>query len=313
MSRITTARLALSLGLGWGTLAAPAARAQVLNSPTPPPSIAAPSTQLPRRPATALAEALAANPITAPYRLSVLDQGRKVVLAGRVGDSRVHDVAVRTAIAMGVPITDQIVIDTAAYALAGQATGGWGPAQPSSIISSYTYPPPLFGRFDDPFFGLEPPLVSYAPWWGAAGSYRLAQDQAINQAPPANAQRRTPTRPRPRPCRRIRSRRRSTRTAWRPSAASCRATRPGSRSASGSPASRGSTRSSTASPSARSRTSRLRLAGCSTTIRRRHRPRRSSSRDPRRTSPRASRSAWRTSRPGPSPCRPIGQRPGLTG
>ncbi|HEY2159630.1 MAG TPA: BON domain-containing protein, partial [Isosphaeraceae bacterium] len=152
-----------------------------------PPSIAAPSTQSVSSRATALTQALAANPITAPYRLAVFDQGRQVVLAGRVGDSRVHAVAVRTAIAMGIPISDQIVIDTAAYALAGQASGPWGPAQPSSIISSYTYPPPLFGRYDDPFFGLEPPLVSYAPWWGAAGGYRLAQDQAINQAPPANA------------------------------------------------------------------------------------------------------------------------------
>jgi hypothetical protein len=187
MSRTRTARLALSLGLGWGTLSATTARAQLLTPPTPPPSLVAPSTQSVRTPATALAEALAANPITAPYRLSVFDQGRKVVLAGRVGDSRVHNVAVRTAIAMGIPITDQLVIDTAAYAVAGQANGPWGPAQPSSIISSYTYPPPLFGRFDDPFFGLEPPLVSYAPWWGAAGGYRLAQDQAINQAPPANA------------------------------------------------------------------------------------------------------------------------------
>jgi hypothetical protein len=27
------------------------------------------------------------------------------------------------------------------------------------------YPPPLFGRVDDPFFGFEPPLVSFPPWW----------------------------------------------------------------------------------------------------------------------------------------------------
>ncbi len=188
MSRITTARLALSLCLGSSLMPARAARAQFLANPTPPASIAAPTGQAARRPATALAEALAANPVTAPFRIAVYERGPKVVLAGRVGDSRVHHVAVRTAIAMGIPITDQLVIDTAAYALAGQSAGGWGPAQPSSIISSYTYPPPLFGRYDDPFFGLEPPLVSYAPWWGAASNFRLAQDQPPPvQAPAENA------------------------------------------------------------------------------------------------------------------------------
>ena len=29
----------------------------------------------------------------------------------------------------------------------------------------YIYPPPLMGRFDDPFFGFVPPLVSFPPWW----------------------------------------------------------------------------------------------------------------------------------------------------
>jgi hypothetical protein len=142
-----------------------------------------------RTPATALAEALAANPITAPYRLATYDQNRKVVVAGRVGDSRIHDVAVRTAIAMGIPITDQIVIDTTVgYAVAAAQASGVGGGMPQgSIVTNYTYPPPLFGRYDEPFFGLEPPLVSYAPWWGAASGYRLAQDQPMAQ-PPAQAQ-----------------------------------------------------------------------------------------------------------------------------
>jgi len=28
------------------------------------------------------------------------------------------------------------------------------------------YPPPLFGRIDNPFYGFEPPLLSYPAWWG---------------------------------------------------------------------------------------------------------------------------------------------------
>ena len=84
MMRTPSSRLVLSLPLALG-LAAPVARAQLL--PTAPPTIAAPSTQSPKRADAALAEALAANPMTAPYRLSVFEQGRKVVLAGRVGDS----------------------------------------------------------------------------------------------------------------------------------------------------------------------------------------------------------------------------------
>ena len=36
---------------------------------------------------------------------------------------------------------------------------------PNLSSSYYVYPPPLFGRLDDPFFGMVPPLVSFAPWW----------------------------------------------------------------------------------------------------------------------------------------------------
>ena len=70
---------------------------------------------------------------------------------------------------MGIPIADQIVIDTAAGYAAAQAGGPWTAPQ-GSILNSYTYPPTLFGRFDDPFFGLEPPLVTHAPWFGAVSN-----------------------------------------------------------------------------------------------------------------------------------------------
>jgi hypothetical protein len=181
MLRTSSSRPVLSLALAL-SLSASISRAQLLPSASPPASIAAPSVQSPRRADTALAEALAANPLTAPYRLSVFEQGRKVVLAGRVGDSYAHDAAVRTAIAMGIPISDQIVIDTAAGYAAAQAGGPWTAPQ-GSLLNSYTYPPPLFGRYDDPFFGLEPPLVTHAPWFGAMSNLRLAQNQPITPPP----------------------------------------------------------------------------------------------------------------------------------
>ena len=102
MSRTWIARPVLSLSLALLGVATGLADAQLLPSTMPPPSIAAPSVPAPKRPGAMLAEALAANPITAPYRLAVHEQGSKIVLAGRVGDSRVHDVAVRTAIATWV-------------------------------------------------------------------------------------------------------------------------------------------------------------------------------------------------------------------
>jgi hypothetical protein len=49
----------------------------------------------------------------------------------------------------------------------------------------YVYPPPLFGRIDDPFFGFEPPLLTYPPWWRAV----VAREPAFaspNPNPPAN-------------------------------------------------------------------------------------------------------------------------------
>ena len=105
-------------------------------------------------------------------------QKGKVVLSGIVGTKQVHDAAVRLAIAMGIPFRDDLVIDTGAAAAvaqaAGAAVGGYGGAMPGTLSNSspYIYPPPLFGRLDDPFFGYVPPLVSFPPWWRAPGSKR---------------------------------------------------------------------------------------------------------------------------------------------
>ncbi len=134
---------------------------------------------------------LQANPVTAPYNLTTAYRNGQVVIAGTVGTKQIHDVAIRLAITTGYPIRDDLVINTAAaHRVAAaqaqmqqmqqmqqmrlQAAGGAGGAMgPSLGISPgignlpYIYPPPLFGRIDDPFYGFEPPLLSYPPWWRA--------------------------------------------------------------------------------------------------------------------------------------------------
>ena len=95
------------------------------------------------------------------------------MLSGRVGTSVIHDMAVRTVIDLGYPVRDDLVIDTAEahrVALAQTYAGGWpgaGAAYGAQAGSApyFVYPPPLFGRVDDPFFGFEPPLASFPPWW----------------------------------------------------------------------------------------------------------------------------------------------------
>ena len=139
-------------------------------------------------PEFAIQRALAGHPLTAPYRLQVGRQGGKVVLAGRVGTKEIHDVAVRIAMAVTPSIDDRLVIDTAAaHAVAGVAAanapapaspwpyGAGGSATtylPGPAGSPYLYPQPLFGRYDEPFYGFEPPLISYPPWWGGVAARR---------------------------------------------------------------------------------------------------------------------------------------------
>jgi len=144
-------------------------------------------------PEVGLLRSLAANPVTAPYGFSTEVRGRQVALRGRVGTKQIHDVAIQTAIALGVPVVDDLVIDTAAAhqvaAQAGYAMGpasGPGGASGAGVIGSlpYTYPPPILGRLDDPFFGFEPPSVSYPPWWNAMSARRLGP-QAYPAAPGA--------------------------------------------------------------------------------------------------------------------------------
>jgi hypothetical protein len=89
--------------------------------------------------------------------------------------------AVRTAIALGYAVKDDLVIDTAeahrvALAQASLAPWSWGSWGTLAGSAPYlVYPPPLFGRVDDPFFGFEPPLVSFPPWWRSSNPDQLGR------------------------------------------------------------------------------------------------------------------------------------------
>jgi hypothetical protein len=130
------------------------------------------------RPDLQVAGALRANPLTAPYAIRIAWKDGSLVLSGRVGTKDIHDVAVRTAIAAGYPVKDDLVIDTGEahrVAMMAMAQGYYGNPWLSGSLGSvagsapyFAYPPPLFGRLDDPFFGFEPPLVSFPPWWRPA-------------------------------------------------------------------------------------------------------------------------------------------------
>lgn len=129
------------------------------------------------RPESVVLQALLANPITAPYRITTTYRNRQVVLSGKVGTRLIHDTAVRVAMGTGYPIRDDLVIDTNELnRLVAAGASASAAAMPPTIASlggsaSYVYPPPLFGRLDDPFFGFEPPIISYPPWWRAV-TYR---------------------------------------------------------------------------------------------------------------------------------------------
>ena len=211
--------LALTLG-GWG-LVAPA-WSQTPPSPDPNGSTPTTTTQA-SRPDTALIQALQANPTTAPYRFATEVRNGKLMLIGRVGSKYAHDVAIQTAIALGIPVDDGLVIDTAAGQVAAQQAAAAGyPPPPGTLVTGYRgnvgfgYGPPnlgpglgyasrnvgfgygygpspyanypsLFGQVGDPFYGFEPPAISYPPWWGELTAYRTATnpmtfDPSLNAA-----------------------------------------------------------------------------------------------------------------------------------
>jgi hypothetical protein len=146
----------------------------------------------------AIARALAADPATAPYPIAVIPNGRRMVLQGRVATHAIHDQAIRTALAYTSAIDDELVIDTAEIARAVPAAAPAPVPAASAITYTYSppyyYPPPLFGRIDEPFFGFEPPAISYPPWWPPLSARRLAEmAPLVAVRPPAAAAPAPPT------------------------------------------------------------------------------------------------------------------------
>ena len=115
----------------------------------------------PTTPESVILQAMRDNPITAPYRFAVKAVGRQYAISGSVGSRQVHDAAVRTLLMLGIPIRDDLTIDTRE----GERVAAMVPPTNQSI--PYVYPPPILNRLDDPFYGFEPPLLSYPSWWGA--------------------------------------------------------------------------------------------------------------------------------------------------
>ncbi|WP_435010683.1 BON domain-containing protein [Tundrisphaera lichenicola] len=180
--------LCVALSLGGLCLAGPGSiRAQVPipSTQAPPPRAARPS-EIELR----LLRALQVNPLTAAYAFDTEPRGKKIALKGRVGTKQVHDIAIQTALALGVPVVDDLIIDTEAAhqaaAFAGQPgypggsgagyAGGYTPSYPMTGFYGsvpYIYPQPILGKLDDPFYGFEPPVISYPPYWGALTGLRL--------------------------------------------------------------------------------------------------------------------------------------------
>lgn len=137
-----------------------------------------------------LAEALSTDPITAPYTIRLTLRRGQVVMRGRVGTTAVHDEAIQTAIALNLPVVDELVTDTAEVNRPGASTPTNGPLFPNwwspvTSNSTWIYPEPLFGRIDEPFAGMTPPDISYPPNWASINARRPLQAmQTIDRPPP---------------------------------------------------------------------------------------------------------------------------------
>lgn len=136
---------------------------------------------------TALLKALAADPITAPYAFATTVRNGKVSLSGRVGTKAVYDRAVRIAVVLGIPFEERLIIDTAevyrSVAVPGAPLAGPPTAIALSGAAPYVYPEPLFGYWDEPFYGFEPPAISYPAWWPALTNLRRAELGAAQVGP----------------------------------------------------------------------------------------------------------------------------------
>lgn len=126
----------------------------------------------------AVVDALRANPLILPYSIQVTTgKSSEIILAGKVGTKAVHDMAIRTVIDLGLVPHDELVIDTAeAQRVAMQQTYASGPGivAPIGPAPYFVFPEPLFGRLDDPFWGMEPPILSIPPAMTRRGDLPIA-------------------------------------------------------------------------------------------------------------------------------------------
>jgi len=129
-------------------------------------------------PEQAVVDALRANPLVLPYPVRVnTGKGGEIILSGKVGTKAVHDMVIRTVIDMGLVPHDDLVIDTGeAQRAAMEQTYAPGPgaAAPVGPAPYFVYPEPLFGRLDDPFWGMEPPILSIPPAFARRGDVPIA-------------------------------------------------------------------------------------------------------------------------------------------
>ena len=154
------------------------------------------------RPDLQVVGALRANPLTAPYAIRSSWRDGAVVLSGRVGTKQVHDMAVRTAIAVGYPVKDDLVIDTGEahrVAMAQASANPWlsgslgfrGRLGPLLRLSSSALRPPgrpvLRVRASP---GQLPPLVAARELRGPGGR-RAGGAQGMPSAPYLPGTRRT--------------------------------------------------------------------------------------------------------------------------
>ncbi len=155
---------------------------------------------------------LAKNPVTAPYRFQVQRSDAGWVVSGRVGTKAIYDEAIRTVLGITNQVVDRLVIDTASVSESA-ASGSTSPISIGSVWPwglsasaaefSIVYPPPLFqGWWVDPFWGMEPPIIAYPPYWAALSAARQAEApganvEAANAAPGPPASVPEPPAPRP--------------------------------------------------------------------------------------------------------------------
>ncbi|WP_165073674.1 BON domain-containing protein [Paludisphaera rhizosphaerae] len=129
-------------------------------------------------PEQTVVDALRANPLILPYSVRVTTgKSGEIILAGKVGTKAVHDMVIRTVIDLGLVPHDDLVIDTGeAQRVAMEQTYAPGPGTPAPIGPApyFVYPEPLFGRLDDPFWGMEPPILSIPPAFARRGDVPIA-------------------------------------------------------------------------------------------------------------------------------------------